>query len=467
MLPVTTPAEMGAIDRGAADPVEVLIRRAGEAVAYEARDLLGGTYGRSVVVVAGKGNNGNDGRDAARRLARRGVRTIVVDAAEAPPVLPDADLVIDAAYGTGFSGTYRSPRPARPDTPVLAIDIPSGIDGLTGRPGGEPLVADRTICLTALKPGVLLEPGATCCGDVDVADIGLDVDRLPDGTPIRTHLLTADDVAAWWPERSAEDHKWRSAVWAVGGSPGMTGAVALTVAGAQRTGAGYVRWSTPGATVATTSGVAIEAVGAELAGTGWGAEVLADHLRFGALVLGNGLGRDPAQRADLRMVVGSAAVPTVVDADGLTLLGEQADEVVQPHTILTPHDGEFERLVGHGPGPDRIGDVRRLAERLGCVVLLKGPLTIVAGPDGRVLLTNTGDARLATAGTGDVLAGMVAACCARGLAPLEAAATAAFVHGRAAALGWTDGLVAGDVAALVPAALAGLAGAGDDPVPVP
>ena len=175
MIPVVTPEEMGEIDRAAPEPTEVLVERAGAAVARAASRMLGGTYGRRVVVVAGKGNNGADGRAATARLRARGVGVAVVDAADALDRLPVADLVIDAAYGTGFRGTY-----AFPDTggmPVLAVDIPSGVDGLTGRAGGAPARATATVTFAALKPGLLLGDGPDLAGEVELADIGLDVAR--------------------------------------------------------------------------------------------------------------------------------------------------------------------------------------------------------------------------------------------------------------------------------------------------
>ena len=192
MIPVVTPEEMGAIDAAAPEPVDVLIGRAGAAVAQAAIDLLGGTYGRRVVIVAGKGNNGNDGRDAAARLERRGVRVQVIPADLAPAALPPADLVIDAAYGTGFRGTYEAPDPG--DAPVLAVDVPSGVDGLTGVASGRPLRAVRTVTFAALKPGLLFHDGLVLAGDVHTADIGLDVSSAT------VHQIEASDVAAWLPD---------------------------------------------------------------------------------------------------------------------------------------------------------------------------------------------------------------------------------------------------------------------------
>ncbi len=443
MIPVVTPEEMNAIDAAAPEPADVLIGRAARAVARRAVTMMGGTYGRRVTVLAGKGNNGNDGRVAARHLRARGVRVSVVDAADAPAALAPVDLVIDAAYGTGFRGEYRAPHLAAGQA-VLAVDIASGVDGLTGETSERVLMADSTVTFAALKPGALLEPGAGFVGDVHVADIGLDVSST------KTHLVEASDVGSWLRDRPSTAHKWQSAVWIVAGSPGMGGAATLACEGAQRTGAGYVRLSTPGG---LASDIPAEVVQHEL-NPGWAADVLGGLDRFAALVVGNGLGTEPTAAHEIRSVAAGAQVPTVVDADGLTALAE--DDTCFPlgdHVVLTPHDGEHARLAGSKPGPDRIAATRSLAARTGSVVLLKGPLTVVAHPDGRCLLSNTGDARLATAGTGDVLAGIIGALLARGLEPLHAAVGGAFIHGRAGDLGWRRGLVAGDLPPLVPAVL--------------
>jgi NAD(P)H-hydrate epimerase len=455
VIPVVTPDEMGAVDRAAPEPVDVLIGRAGGAVARAALAMLGGGYGRHVVVVAGKGNNGNDGREAARRLRARGAAVEVVDVAEAPSQLAACDLVIDAAFGTGFRGTYRAPS-VTPGTPVLAVDIPSGVDGLTGAVAERVLRADRTVTFAALKPGLLLPPGASLAGAVEVADIGLDATTIPGTGPCRTHLVTDADVAGWLPRRPADTHKWRTALWVVGGSPGLEGAAVLTTRAAVRTGAGYVRWSSPGTTPSLLKPT--EVVGTALPDTGWAAAVLDDARRFRALAIGNGLGLTDTHRSEVQRVVAEAPVPVVVDADALTLLGSGAAEVCRPTTVLTPHDGEFARLAGAPPGDDRIQAARDLARRLGCVVLLKGSCTVVAGPDGAVLVSTSGDARLATLGTGDVLAGVIGALLAQGLEPMRAAAAGAFLHGRAGALGWRHGLAAGDLPDLVPAVLDALDG---------
>jgi len=334
---------------------------------------------------------------------------------------------------------------------VLAVDIPSGVDGLTGAVAGDVLAADATVTFAALKPGLLQGEGPRLAGEVEVADIGLDAGLWTGGA--RAALIGAASVASWLPPIPHDAHKWRSALWVVAGAPGMGGAAALCAGAALRTGAGYVRVSTPGGPAAE---LPTESVRVDLPAEDWAAEVVAGLDRFAALAIGNGLGTAPATATEIRRVVAAASgrgLPTVVDADALTALGTEVARFVGPSTVLTPHDGEYARLVGEPPGADRLAAARHLAAMSGAVVLLKGPTTVVAAPDGRVMVSTAGDQRLATAGTGDVLAGVIGAVCARGLDPWRAAAAGAFIHGRAGALGWPLGLVAGDVVSLVPAVL--------------
>ncbi len=448
MIPVLTPEEMRAVDRAAPEPEEVLVERAGSAVAREALSMLGGAYGRRVVVVAGKGNNGADGRVAADRLRRRGVRVQVIDAADQPERLPPSDLVIDAAYGTGFRGDYSAPDPA--GAPVLAVDIPSGIDGLTGEAQEGAVRATATVTFAALKTGLVLGAGFEHAGRVTVADIGLDVSRSTIG------VVEASDVAAWLPDRERNSHKWKSAIWMIAGSPGMTGAANMAARAAMRAGAGTVRLGIPGVPPDPRFP---EVIGRWLPEEGWDADVVAGDLdRMKAVVMGPGLGRSDATAAAVRRLVATATLPMVLDADALFALGSLDDPPrflrKRPGpTVLTPHDGEFSRLAGCPPGPRRISAVRHLAFTTGATVLLKGSTTIVADPAGDVLLTTAGDARLATAGSGDVLAGVIGALLAQGLDAPRAAAAGAFVHGTAAGLGWRRGLVAGDLLDLLPAVL--------------
>jgi NAD(P)H-hydrate epimerase len=449
LIPVLTVEEMAAVDAGAAEPVDVLVQRAGRAVARSARRLLGGAYGRRAVVVAGKGNNGADGRMAAEHLRRGGVRVRVLDAADAPAQLPSVDLVIDAAYGTGFHGAYAAPDAGGAD--VLAVDIPSGVNGDTGEAAEGAVVATATVTFAALKPGLLLGDGPAHAGRVEVVDIGLDVSGA------RAWLVTDADARAALPPRRREDHKWKSGVLVIGGSPGLVGAPWLSATAALHVGAGNVRLAIPGAT-----GWEIppsEVYSRLLPAEGWAEQALDDAERCRAVVVGPGLGTAASLRRDLDRFLAGAEQAVVLDADALTLLGRDAVRVLADRpgpTVLTPHDGEFERLAGAKPGPRRTDDVRALAAATGAAVLLKGPTTIVAGPDGSAFFVTAGGPTLATAGTGDVLAGTIAAFLARrGDADLlPGVAAAAHAHG-AAARSAPPGMVAGDLATLIPRWLAG------------
>ena len=456
MLPIVTPAEMRAADAAASDQLDVLVERAGSAVARAAVRLLGGTYGRTVDVVVGTGNNGNDGRVAARLLADQGVRVRVFPVGSCPAVLPPADLVIDAAFGTGFHGTWRAPDVV--GARVLAVDIPSGVDGVTGLAAGDALAAERTVTFAALKPGLLFGPGAAWAGELELVDIGLDVGE------VHTHLLQASDVAEWLPARPVTSHKWHTAVRIIAGSRNMPGAAALAAAAAQRTGAGMVQWSTPGAENADR--MPVEAVHRPLPATRWASDALRSFDRFHSLVIGPGLGRVDDTAAETREVVVQCPLPVVVDGDGLFALAWNAQGAAallrrrESPTVLTPHDGEFQLLTGSLPGPDRIAAARRLAVATGAVVLLKGATTVVADPGGEVLVVRAGDERLATAGTGDVLAGVIGALLAMRVDPFEAAAMGAWIHGRAAMGGPAVGFVASDLPDLLPDVLGALRGGG-------
>ena len=440
MIPVVTPGRMAEIDAAAPEPVDVLIERAGAAVARTAAEVMGGRLGRRVVVLAGPGNNGADGRAAARGLRRRGARVRVLSAIDAPETLPAADLYIDAAFGTGLSRLYTPPRRGRPDAPVLAVDIPSGLDGLTGESLGGPVwPARRTVTFAALKPGLLFGEGPAASGETTVADIGLAVD---DDDGDACGLLTDGDVEAL-PAGTGATHKWHAAALVVAGSPGMGGAASLACSAALRSGARMVHLNSPAAS-----------------GTAWPVEVVrfeppltvdADRFMVCAAGPGLGTGQEAADRLADALDLG---LPTVVDADGLRLLRDPAVAAVMDRrrrgsspVVLTPHDGEFEALMSARPGPDRIAAARTAAAQLGAVVLLKGGPTVVADADGRARIVSSGDARLATAGTGDVLTGMIAGrLAAFGSERLvDRVAEAAHLHGRAASAVGGTRLVASDL----------------------
>ncbi|MHB1508993.1 MAG: NAD(P)H-hydrate dehydratase [Acidimicrobiales bacterium] len=451
MEPVLGVAEMREVDEIAkrSVPLSVLVDRAGTALAGEALEMLGssGAYGRRVVVIAGPGNNGNDGRVAARHLARRGARVVVFDVADAPRRVTGADLVIDAAYGTGYRGTYEAPE--TDGAAVLAADVPTGLDATSGVACPRAVQARRTVTFGTLKPGMVLNDGPGHCGVVVTRRIGLPID----GVEATINLVCDHDVVALLPARARSDHKWSHGVVVVAGSPGMYGAATYVVAGAGRGGAGMVRLGVPGADPSDLPVGA--AVGFALEQVDFDRRVMQEVGRCRAIVLGPGLGRSANTAESICALLAEVSVPAVVDADALSALGtvQHAAEVIGARSsrpvVLTPHDGEFARLTGARPGPDRIAEARALAARTGATVLLKGPTTVVAGPDGRVLLAAAGSARLATAGSGDVLSGMIGAFLARGVGALEAAALAAHVHGRAAGRGRAEGLLAGDLPDLV------------------
>jgi len=470
--PVLTPEEMGDADRravAAGTPVAVLMERAGRAVAWAVRAHLGRTYGVRAVIACGKGNNGGDGLVAARVLAGWGVRVEVLrigtglDSAHVARAVARADVAVDAMYGTGFRGALDgdarqfAEATATVGVPVVAVDVPSGVDGLTGAVTGVTVRADRTVTFAALKPGLLFEPGRSLAGAVTVADIGIAVDP-PAGAP-PTGCTGSSDVATWVPPRAPDAHKWASATYVVGGSAGMTGAPALTARAALHSGSGMVWCGVPGDAAAVAGGEVIAVALSAGPGGGLGEPaveaVLADVGRFGALAVGPGLGRDPATLAAVRRLVLAAPVPVVLDADGLHAFAGDAAALRarSAPTVCTPHGGEYAALTGSAPGADRLAATRALAAASGAVVLLKGPGTVVADPTGRAAVCPLGSPALATAGTGDVLTGIVAAFLARGADAFGAAAAGAWVHAAAAEVAGHTVLVAGDLVGSVPVVL--------------
>jgi len=494
VLPVLTPAEMAAADARTIDggtPLEELMDRAARAVARVARRLLGGTYGHSVVVIAGKGNNGGDGEVAAGHLERSGIPTRVFrleDGLDRPVVeraIRRADLVIDAMYGTGFRGSLQGDPAWVAETcaarhvPVLAVDIPSGVDGRTGRADGPAVRARATVTFAALKPGLLFEPGRTLAGEVEVADIGIDVDEpagddVPGDAPL-VHVLDADDVRARLAARPPDAHKWNAGLAVVAGSRGMVGAALLVGQAALRTGSGMVVLGVPGpdaAGRASGTEVVVRALAATRDGdldVNGAAEVLADVGRFKALAVGPGLGGAPATRIAVCTLVAEAAIHLVLDADGLNALAGDFSLLrsrLVP-AVLTPHEAEYGRLANRAVGRDRVEAAQWLAYETRSIVLLKGPGTVVAAPDGRVVINTTGGPWLATAGSGDVLTGVIGALLARGLSAFEAAAVGAWIQGRAGLHAPSlVGLVAGDLVAALPRTLAEVAPAPLAPAPI-
>lgn len=484
-------ADARTIDAGT--PGRELMDRAGRAVARAAIRVAGGRYGRRVVVVCGKGNNGGDGFVVARVLAREGLRVrcfFVGDPAEVggdaawhrdafvstggrvdpfTGALPAADVSIDAIFGTGFKGKAEGP-PAEAinalnehPAPTIAIDIPSGVDGATGAVSGPAVRAQTTVAMGAQKLGSATGAGAEHAGDVDVADIGIEVDDAD------AWEVTAADVLERLPRREPAAHK-RSvgSVAILGGSEGMSGAVILTARGAVRTGTGYATVGVTHDIDAIVSAALPEVLtkvlsdGAHLTRDAWTTfKDVAD--RADAIALGPGLGEGDDQRALVRSVLEEAEQPVVIDADGLNVLAHDTAplEARADPTIITPHPAELARLLRTETSivqSDRIVSARAAAERFGCVTVLKGHRSVIADASGRVVVNPSGTPHLATAGTGDVLTGVISALAAAGVEPFDAAWMAAYIHGVAgeiaAARNEWHGVVAWDVAEALPQAMA-------------
>lgn len=489
MRPLPTPTQMAAADTAAIEagtPAEVLMDRAGRAVAHAALGVAGRRYGLHVAVVCGKGSNGGDGLVAARLLRREGASVTVLtvgDVASSEGAtahhlkqwqdgggtlvpfevdeLADVDLAVDAVFGTGFRGRAEGEAAqalealSRLDVPVVAVDIPSGVDGTSGRCEGPCVDATVTVAMGAEKIGTAIGDGATRAGTVLVADIGIPVEAAA------AMLIEAEDVARVIPPRRADSHKRSSGTVVIfAGSNEMTGAALLTVRGALRAGSGYVNLVTTDAVKAAAAESIPETV---IRVAGHGAVVGPEALdgskdlveKADAVAIGPGLGTGPAQRALLERLLRDVDVPVVADADALNVIAEDPDVLVERDAplTLTPHPAELGRLLGIPTSEvqaERLAAVTEAARRFRCVVLLKGHRSLIAAPDGRVVVNPTGGPELATAGTGDVLTGACVAFMAAGLDPFAATWTSAYVHGAAGTLAavahGTAGVVAWDVA---------------------
>ncbi|KMO71466.1 Bifunctional NAD(P)H-hydrate repair enzyme Nnr [Mycolicibacterium chlorophenolicum] len=427
----------------AALPPGGLMRRAAFGLATAIARELGTVSGKTVCAVVGSGDNGGDALWAATFLRRRGAGAAAVllnperthraalaafrkaggRIVESVPAA--TDLAIDGVVGISGSGPLR---PAAAEVfdaveqagiPVVAVDLPSGVDVATGAADGAHVKPALTVTFGGLKPVHALGH----CGRVELVDIGLD---LP---PSDIRGFDAADVAARWPLPGRSDDKYTQGVTGVmAGSSTYPGAAILCTGAAVAAHSGMVRYAgTAAAEVVSHWPEVIATPGYATAG------------RVQAWVVGPGLGTDETGAAALCFAL-ETDLPVLVDADGLTILAAHPDLVAgrSAPTVLTPHAGEFARLAGGPPGDDRIAATRGLADRLGVTVLLKGNVTVVAEPDGPVYLNVAGGSWAATAGSGDVLSGVIGALLASGLPPGEAAAAAAFVHARAAELAALD-----------------------------
>ena len=434
--PLYTADEMRAAEQG--HDVDAMMERAGRAVADAV--LRRFPEARRIAAVCGKGANGGDGRIALRLLADAGRET--------GEELEGAEVIIDALFGTGFHGAPRGDaarlieRINAAQAPVVAVDLPSGVDASTGEIAGAVVAAEVTVTMHAPKVGLAVAPGRLHAGEVEVADIGIEAGET------RNHFVT-EAILRLVPRKRAGDTKYSAgSVLVVGGSPGMSGALCLAAEAAFRADAGYVAVATHAESLPVVEARLLEAVKAPLSGLDRLAE------RASAVAVGPGLGRAEEERALVRRLLHDLDVPMVVDADALFEL--EPGDWPAPR-VLTPHAGELARLLGKESDwvdAHRLEAVGAAVERFGCVVLLKGVDTLVAAPGEGVLVSDSGRPALATAGTGDVLTGVTAAFLAKGMDARLAAAAAAFAHGRAAQLVPHErGVIASDVVAALPHAL--------------
>jgi ADP-dependent NAD(P)H-hydrate dehydratase / NAD(P)H-hydrate epimerase len=430
--PLYTAEEMRAAEAG--HDVEAMMQRAGEAVAEELMRRF--PDARRVALHAGGGANGGDGRIAADILRAQG-RELV----EERP-----DIVIDALLGTGLQGAPREETSRLIEqinaggVPVVAVDIPSGVNASTGEVAGAAVHAVVTVTMHGLKVGLAVAPGRFLAGEVAVADIGLEAEETE-------HRLVTPEILAQVPRRSARDNKYTAGhVLVVGGSRGMTGAAALAARAAFRADVGYVTIAAPSESLPVLETLVLEAVKRPIE------DVFEAAARAKALAVGPGLGRE--EQALVRQLLRKVEVPAVVDADALFEL--EPGEWPAPR-VLTPHEGELARLLGRESkevAAHRLACVQEAAERFDSVVVLKGEDSLVAAPSRGVLVCALGLPSLATAGTGDVLTGITAAFLAKGMEPERAAAAACAAQqlaSREAAQRY--GLVASDVVEALPQAL--------------
>jgi hydroxyethylthiazole kinase-like uncharacterized protein yjeF len=486
-MEVLTTGEMERADRltiAAGTPGFALMLSAGQAVAEAAMDLADEG---PIVVVAGRGNNGGDGFVAAAELAARGRDVSVVllcerdslqgDAASAArgwkyPVLPfnqqalgKPALIIDALFGAGLN------RPVKGEpfemieainangAPVLAVDLPSGINGTTGIVMGIAVRAAATVTFFRRKPAHLLLPGRMHCGRVRLADIGIDTGVLDEIKP-----QTFENVPATWraafPVPQMDAHKYaRGHAVVVSGDVASTGAARLAARGALRAGAGLVTVASPREALAVNAAALTAMMVRAVDGAIEFADMLADR-RFNACAIGPGAGVSERTRDFVHTAL-EAKKHLVLDADALTSFADTPDRLFEsikvsadPQVVLTPHEGEFPRLFSDlsnkNPGRSKLERVRDAAVRSGAVVLLKGADTVVASPDGRASIAANAPPWLATAGAGDVLAGIIVAMLAQGVAAFEAASIGVWMHGEAAREAG-PGLIAEDLPEVMPA----------------
>ncbi|MDR3349017.1 MAG: NAD(P)H-hydrate dehydratase [Acidaminococcales bacterium] len=503
--------EMKNIDRRATEeaglPSAVLMENAGGAVARRAMEILGGAPGRKICVFAGRGNNGGDAFAAARYLLNAGarVRVFLIDAAEnltanariffgvlqnmraaivclgkddlawdkASVHLAFADLIVDGIFGSGFHGVLSEEYKRAAELinssgrPILAIDLPSGVEADSGRAAENAVWATHTVAFSLPKPGLFLFPGKSCAGVVSVAPIGIPYNIIA-SEPVRQSIITPELVAARLPARSPLAHKHQARVGVIAGARGTSGAAALCAEAALRAGAGVVRLFTADDAAKILSAKLTEVIvdalpSGETEGLDCGGfELLLEKIAaFPVLAVGPGLGTKPGTADVVCRLALETDKQLVMDADALNILAKNRQILpkIKNPPILTPHLGEMARLADMAAAEIKevglLETARRFAIEWGAVLVLKGAPTLVALPDGDVFINTVGNPGLATAGSGDVLTGVIAGLAAQGMDSPSAAVCGVYLHSLAADLIAQEGMVglaAGDVIAALPKA---------------
>lgn len=474
-------------------PGTLLMERAALALIDEARELLGELVGKRIYLYCGKGNNGGDGLAAARLFLETGAiitgvllfpkgqyRGLAMENLERAAKygvnlrdwetindqeLQAADLIIDAVLGTGAVGPATGVAAAAIERincsgrPVLAVDLPSGIGIDSGEVPGPAVRARRTVTFGLAKPGLLIFPGAEYAGDITIKTIGFP-SQLLEAAELKIESLSSAECGSLLPRRKATAHKGSAGhVLVIGGSSGMTGALALATMGALRSGGGLV-------TAALRPGLSFPEKPLEIISGTW-QDLGNSWQRYSSIVIGPGLSTAPDGAVMLAQVLNQTSAPLIIDADGLNLLASGVRLPDRPGnpTVLTPHPGEMSRLTGLSIAAiqaDRMGIARRFASQWGVTVVLKGARTVIAAPDGSCYINVTGNPGMATAGMGDVLAGVIGGLIAQGLSATTAAVVGCYLHGlagdRVAARLGMAGLIADDLLPEIPQAMAALRG---------
>ena len=507
MLKIATPKQMQMIDKMAIEeagiPGIILMENAAFRVVEQIEKMTGSLKGKKILLVAGKGNNGGDAFAAARQLSGKGAEVCVYIVADKESIKGDAeinlnilynccfkvfelanekyelninrfrndlalcDMVVDGIFGTGFKGEIEGTIAEiiteinNSGKPVLSIDIPSGVDGSTGRVSKAYIKASATVTFALPKPGLILHPGCNCTGKLDIADIGIPWGII-NKMDINMHLIDRNMVAAMLPTRPNNSNKGDyGRILILTGSKGMTGAGCLAGHAALRAGAGLVYLGVPASLSHIYDCMMAETITCPLEDLGKG-YISADSLerisdlmeKMTVVTIGPGLSVNDEIKKVVEFVISNAKVPLILDADALNCIAGDVSVLKELGTmaVLTPHPGEMARLAGvtvKDVQENRVEMALEFAQKWNVIVVLKGYRTVVASPGGRICINPTGNPGMASAGTGDVLAGTIAALAGQGLSLEDASVAGVYLHGaagdRAAALKGQYGMIAGDI----------------------